>query len=193
MPQSTIFVQENLRKSYEISNRLTEDRKSYRAITIEDHRPDRVFQFFRNLENFSRFISGIKAVTVLSFTRSRLLAQLKSGLQTQWEVEIIEEIPGMMLAWKSIPDALVSFSGTVWFTRSARGKGTIVTMTMDYDLPTGRNSELAPFFNGDDPEFLVISNLHRLKAYLETGEIPTIEGQSSGREQLTHEFLNTRH
>lgn len=193
MPQSTIFNQDSIKINYEFSNRQTVDRKSYCAITIEDHRPEGIFQFFRNLKNFSRFMTGIKAVDMLSSSRSKMFAQLKSGMQIQWDVEISEEIPGMMLAWQSVPDAQVTCSGTVWFTRSPRGKGTIVTMAMDYDFPTGRTSELTPFFNGEDPELLAINNLRRLKAYLETGEIPTTQGQSSGREQLTLEFKYTRH
>jgi uncharacterized membrane protein len=53
---------------------------------------------------------------------------------------------------------------------------------MDYSVPGGKLTEFLTFFSGESPDILILTNLHRLKAFLETGEIPTTEGQSSGRE-----------
>ena len=57
-------------------------------------------------------------------------------------------------------------------------------MNMDYSVPGGKITELIAKMRGEDPDSLAIINLKRLKAFLETGEIATIEGQPSGREEL---------
>ncbi|CAN5804132.1 hypothetical protein BH18ACI4_BH18ACI4_13640 [soil metagenome] len=52
---------------------------------------------------------------------------------------------------------------------------------MNYNVPGGRvMAALARLF-GQAPEQLVTEDLRRLKQIMETGEIATIEGQSSGR------------
>jgi len=68
---------------------------------------------------------------------------------------------------------------------------------MTYHVPGGRLTELAGQAAGEDPYSLTLTNLRRLKAYLETGEIPTIEGQPSGRDKgskkLSNQELSTVH
>lgn len=189
MPQSTFLIQENLRKNYRTNGSITEDKKSYRAIIIEDHRPDEVFIFFRNLENLPFFIKGLKSISILSPVLSHWEVQLKSGAKAQCDVAIIEEIPNVMLSWQSVTNAQITSSGSVWFRKGPSGAGTIVKLSMDFDLPGGKIAELSALLTGEDLDSLATTNLHRLKAFLETGEIPTIEGQSSGREALTHESL----
>jgi uncharacterized membrane protein len=72
--------------------------------------------------------------------------------------------------------------GAVWFVEAPAGRGTIVRLSLNYSVPGGKFSEWVTKLNGEDPDSLILLNLRRLKALLETGEIPTIEGQPSGRE-----------
>lgn len=193
MAQSNFFQQEYQRKSYKTFGRVVEAEKSYRSILIEDHRPDDIYQFFRNLENLSYFMKGIQTVRVDSPVRSHWVVQLKSGTKIEWDAEIFDEIPGIMISWQSLPQSEVVTSGSIWFSKAPRGKGTIVNLAMDYDLPNGKDTELSTLFAGEDPDSLALTNLHRLKAYLETGEVPTTEGQSSGRESINFDSMKTRH
>lgn len=160
------------------------DDKSRRAITIDGHAPAEVFQFWRNFQNLPHFMKGVSRIDNVAAGQTHWLVELPSGIRATWNAEITEEEPGVMIAWRSLPDSQVTTSGSVWFTATPDGKGTVVTLSMDYEIMGGRMSELATLLMGEDPDTLVRTNLRRLKAYLETGEIPTVEGQPSGREEL---------
>ena len=88
-----------------------------------------------------------------------------------------------MISWRSLPDSEVETKGSVWFTHSPRNEGTIVSLGMAYSIPGGKLTELLTKITAEDPNSLSNLNLRRLKAYMETGEVPTTEGQVSGREE----------
>lgn len=160
-----------------------QDRKTRCSITITGISPHEVYTFWRALENLPRFMDGIERVDVLSERRSRWVAQPKAGLQPEWEAEITQDLPGRMIAWESV-EGSVDTTGEVWFSEASGQRGTVVSLSMDYAVPGGKLTELAAMLIGQDPETVTRKNLHRLKAYLETGEIPTIQGQPNGRNEI---------
>ena len=159
------------------------DDKSHQVITIVGKSPAEVYAFWTDLENFPRFMKDITEVTHVSEGKSHWVFQLKSGFKVEWDAEIVEKREGIMLSWQSLPDSEVETKGSVWFTSAPRNEGTIVSLSMDYSVPGGKLTELLTKITAEDPNSLSKINLRRLKAYLETGEIPTTEGQSSGREE----------
>lgn len=166
--------------------RTDDDIKTQRAITIEDHTPEDVFDFWRNFHNLSYFMKGITSIEVLSPIKSRWTAKSKSGLELQWEAAITEEVPGRLIAWKSLPGSSVKIEGTVHFSAENHSEDeprAVVRLSMNYELPGGQLTEFATSLMAEDPDTLVQVNLRRLKAYLETGEVPTTEGQSSGEHE----------
>lgn len=193
MAQFNFIQQEYFRKNFGTIGRGVADKKTYRSITIEVHRPEDIYQFFRNFENLTYFMKGIQSIRVDSPVRSHWSVQLKSGSKVEWDADIIEEIPGVMISWRSLPEGTISSTGSIWLSKAPRGRGTIVNLTMDYDLPGGKIADLATLFAGDDLDSLALTNLYRMKAYLETGEVPTTEGQSSGRESINFDKMTTRH
>jgi uncharacterized membrane protein len=152
------------------------------AVTI-DRAPMDVFNFFRNFENLPLFMKDLTLVEVFSDKRSRWRVALKSGAKVEWDAEIINEIPGRSISWRSLEDSSVKTLGTVNFATAPAGLGTVVSLNMEYSIPGGKLTEFALLFTGETPEMLVLTNLKRLKALLETGEIPTTEGQPSGRDE----------
>ncbi len=152
------------------------------SITI-GREPQEVFAFWRDFKNLPLFMKDLAEVQILSEKTSRWVVKLKSGFRTEWDAEIVEELPGQMIAWQSLEGSSVETSGRVWFLKSPGGRGTIVRLMMSYHVPGGKLAELAGKFTGEDPYNLTLTNLRRLKAYLETGEIPTTEGQPSGRDE----------
>lgn len=152
------------------------------AITINKE-PLEVYTFFRDFENLPFFMKDLTAVEVLSNTRSHWTVVLKSGAKVEWDAEIIGETPGKSISWISLEGSPVSTRGTVTFTKAPGRLGTEVSLFMDYSIPGGKLSEFALLFTGETPGLLVLSNLKRLKALLETGEVPTTEGQTSGRDE----------
>ncbi len=159
------------------------DDKSHQVITIFGKSPAEVYAFWTNLENFPLFMKDISEVVRISEGKSHWVFRLHSGLKVEWDAEIIDKKEGLMMSWQSLPDSEVETKGTVWFTHAPRNEGTIVSLSMDYSVPGGRLTELLTKLTAEDPNSLSKINLRRLKAYMETGEIPTTEGQSSGREE----------
>ena len=143
--------------------------------------PEEVYSFWRDLTHLPQFMKGISSIDVLSEKNSKWKVKLKDGIVAVWEAEIVSDVPGEMIAWKSTDHSNVKTEGKVWFKPASGKLGTEVTLFMDYDLPGGRATELLTALSGEDPETLTLTNLKRLKALLETGEIPTTEGQASGR------------
>jgi uncharacterized membrane protein len=147
-------------------------RKSRNSITIAKE-PEEVFTFWRNFGNLALVMKGFARIEVHSKTKSHWVARMESGRQTEWDAEITREIDGRLISWKSTEGSHVRSEGTVEFERAPAGRGTVVRLTMDGSVPRAEDA--------DQADQIVQTDLKRLKAYLETGEIPTVEGQSSGR------------
>jgi uncharacterized membrane protein len=94
---------------------------------------------------------------------------------------MVNDIPGELIAWKTVADPDVAHAGSVHFTPAAGGRGTVVRMVMDYEPPGGRFTALAAKFIGESPDQKIRAALSRLKMLLETGEVATTKGQTSGR------------
>ena len=56
-------------------------------------------------------------------------------------------------------------------------------VVLNYNPPGGKAGTLFAKLFGQEPGQLVERNLRRFKQLIETGEIPTVEGQTSGRLQ----------
>jgi hypothetical protein len=69
----------------------------------------------------------------------------------------------------------------VKFQDAPGGGGTEVHVTLSYLPPSGKASAVLATLFGSDPESEVREDLRSFKAILETGETPTIKGQTSGR------------
>jgi hypothetical protein len=68
-----------------------------------------------------------------------------------------------------------------WLGASAGpDRGTVVSVEMQYDPPGGNIGAALAKLLGSDPEKQIAEALRRFKQLLETGEIPTTEGQSAG-------------
>lgn len=144
--------------------------------------PQEVFDFWRDFQNLPTFMKDLAEIRVITDKESHWTLRFSAGVTVEWDAVIVDEFPGQMISWRSLEDSQVQTSGTVRFEAAPAGRGTIVRLQMSYRIPGGKLTELAGKVTGEDPYNLTLTNLRRLKAYLETGEIPTTEGQSSGRD-----------
>lgn len=176
---------ENQKNKKTLRGRYHEDDTSRYAVTIG--RPQQeLFQFWRNFENLARFMKDVKTINVLSEKKSHWEVQIKSGplkgRTAKWDAEITNERPGEMIAWRTLPDSEVEMTGAIWFSPAPFGRGTVVSLDMDIKPPGGILTEFVTAFTGESPNLLIQTNLARFKALMETGEVPTTDGQPSGRE-----------
>lgn len=156
----------------------------HRSITI-GLPPSEVYAFWRKLENLPRFMENLVSVTELDARRSRWVAKGPAGKNVEWDAEIINEEPGSLIAWRSLPGAQIEQAGTVRFQAAPGGRGTIVRVKMQYHPPGGALGRKIAHLFGRAPEQQMVSDLHRFKQLLETGEIARTQGQSAGRETST--------
>ena len=71
--------------------------------------------------------------------------------------------------------------GAVTFKDAPGDRGTEIHVELDEDARPGKLGEVVQKVTGDEPMAKAKDILRRFKAKVETGEVPTIEGQPSGR------------
>jgi uncharacterized membrane protein len=149
------------------------------AVTIAQPR-EKVFEFLRQLENLPRVMRHLISVDTLENGRSHWVAQGPAGYEVKWDAEVINEIPGELVAWKSLPGSDVDQAGSVRFRDAPGGRGTEVRVELQYNPPAGIVGAYVARLFGREPEQEIAADLQRLKQFLETGEVATTQSQSRG-------------
>jgi uncharacterized membrane protein len=153
-----------------------------RAVTV--NRPkDELYQMWRNFENLPRFMKYLETVQLddRDTGRSHWVAKGPLDRRIEWDAEVIEERENELLVWKSLPGSMVESMGRVEFVEAPGGRGTIVHVSMEYNPPAGSLGAAFAKLFGREPGYQIKEDLRRFKQIAETGDIPTVEGQSSGR------------
>ena len=143
--------------------------------------PDELFSFWRRLENLPSFMKHVDSVETLDSTRSHWRVRAPGGTHVEWDAEIVEEEPGRLIAWRSLPGSEIENGGSVRFRPATGNRGTVVEVTLFYAPPGGKAGAGLAKILGEEPQMQVREDLRRFKQLNETGEIPTTEGQPSGR------------
>jgi uncharacterized membrane protein len=150
------------------------------SIAIDRSREE-LFRFWRNFSNLPLFMKNLESVTELDQTRSHWVAKGPAGIRIEWDAEIYNEEENQLIAWRSLENADVVNAGSVRFQAGPQGHGTFVRVTMNYNPPAGEVGAGLAQLLGAEPAQLIKEDLRRLKQVMEAGEIPTTEGQPSGR------------
>jgi uncharacterized membrane protein len=151
-----------------------------KAITI-DKSPEELYRFWRHFENLPRFMVHLKSVQRSDHRRSHWVARAPLGTTAEWDAEITEERDNELIAWRSLEGARIPNQGRVGFQRAPGARGTEVRVTLAYAPPMGKLGTTVAKLFGEEPGQQLDEDLRRLKCLMEAGEIPTIEGQASGR------------
>lgn len=148
--------------------------------------PSEAYQFWRKFENLPQFMRHIESVNIIDQNRSEWQAIGPLGKRIHWTAEIVRDKENEVIAWNSLPESDISVDGIVKFSPAAGNRGTVITAIVVYTPPAGAAGRALAKLLGKDPSFLMRQDLRRLKALIETGEIPTTDGQSHGpRSRLT--------
>jgi uncharacterized membrane protein len=125
-----------------------------------------LYAFWRALENLPRVMEHLQSVTVLDERRSRWVATGPLGTTVEWEAEIINEVPGKVIGWRSIEGSTVVTAGSVNFDEE--GQGTNVRVRLQYDPPGGKLGAWVAWAFGEEPSVQVDRDLRRFKELMET-------------------------
>jgi uncharacterized membrane protein len=140
-----------------------------------------VYQFWREFQNFPRFMRHLESVEVLGERRSRWRAKGPAGRTVEWEAEMLEDRQDEWIAWRSLPGSQIENSGSVRFSPAPGARGTELRVQLQYSPPAGRLGRGIAWLFGEEPEQQIHDDLHRFKQLMETGEIALSDGPSLWR------------
>ncbi len=155
-----------------------------RAHTIQTINADRqtLYRLWRDVTKAPKFQEYVVSVTSVSPTRSTWTfgdPEDTDGKRFSYDTEVYEDIPGEKIAWRSV-DTAFEEHGEVQFTDAPNGRGTIVTLQENMSAPGGRLSIAAAALTRRTPRQIVIEDLRHFKELAESGEIPSVVGNSHG-------------
>jgi uncharacterized protein YndB with AHSA1/START domain len=130
------------------------------GLTI-NRKPDELYAIWKNLDRLPQFMTWVESVRNLGNGRSHWKVKTPVGKTIEWDAEIVEDVPGHRIAWRSLPGASVPSFGQITFIAAPGGRGTEVLLEMQVAAPLGKTIAGAEA-KGD---------LRRFKQVMETGEI----------------------
>jgi uncharacterized membrane protein len=152
-----------------------------RSIAINSE-ADRLYRFCREFSNLPMIIGYADSVSENGNQQLRWRAGSSTGQAVEWDTRIVEDRPNELISWRSADSAPIEHGGSIRFLPRPDGHGTIVRVEVLIRPLKGTMSSFLRML-GSRPEFQITEGLRRFKALIETGEIPTTKGQSSGRPQ----------
>jgi uncharacterized membrane protein len=148
---------------------------------------DQLFRFWRNFEQLPRFMDHLVSVRQIDERRSHWVAKAPGRRTVEWDAEIINEIPGELIAWRTLGGAEVVSAGSVRFMLAPGGRGTEVQVRLQYDPPAGRIGATVAWLLGQEPSQVIREDLRRFKQLMEAGEVPTTKGQPRGKQSVLND------
>lgn len=139
-----------------------------------------VYGFWRRLENLPRFMVNLERVTDLGNGQSHWVAKGPAGTAVEWDAEIISDIHGKLISWRSLPKADIVTAGSVGFEPVRQGQSTQVDVHLQYEPPAGRMGSMVAWLAGREPSQTIREDLRRLKQVLEAGEIARAPAARAG-------------
>ena len=106
---------------------------------------------------------------------------LPLGQSLEWDTRVTEERPHELIRWGSLGGAQLPNESWIKFEPAPAGRGTVVTLHSEFRPPGGALGKAAAELFDAVPKTLVGKTLRRFKSLAETGEIPTLEHNPSGR------------
>lgn len=176
----------NVSVPYELGIRVDE------AITINRPRTE-VFQFWRKLENLAQFMEHVESVRELKGeNRSHWVARGPADRRVEWDAEIVNEIENELIGWRSLEGSDIANAGSVRFADAEGGRGTEVRVSLQYNPPGGTVGAFVARIFGEEPTSQIRKDLQRLRTKLESGVLPTTEGQPAGARKSEEDDRQTR-
>ena len=151
---------------------------------------DELYRQWRQLENLPKFMKHLDSVRQLDNRRSEWTARGPMGRTFSWQGEIVDESEGKYLVWRSMPGSPIENSGSVEFRLAPGNRGTEVIVAMHYGTVGKYLGSTMADLLGAVPTRVLREEVRGFKQLMEAGEVPTTEGQPSGRRARVAEMMN---
>jgi len=150
-----------------------------KSVTINKS-PSELYTFWHDFENLPKFMTHLESVKNTGEKTSHWKAKAPFGTSVEWDAELTSERENERIGWKSLEGSDIPNSGVVEF-KPTTNRGTEVRVTLTYEAPAGYLGSLVAKLFGEEPSQQVYGDLYRFKSLMESGEVITVEGQTSGR------------
>ncbi len=142
---------------------------------------EKVYAYWRDLKNLPNFMKHLSSIEITgSETSHWKWSVLKGQAEIEWDSEIVRDVPGALIAWRSKEGSTVAHTGEVSFRELPFNRGTEVRVLVNYHPPGGSVTDFLERILGESPQGELQEDLRRLRSLMEVGEIITVEGQSRG-------------
>lgn len=141
------------------------------SFTVDKPR-QKVYEFWRKLDNLPLFMKHLESVEELDSRRSHWVLKLPTNIaKVSWDAEIVKDEPGYMIGWSSLPGSTIDNAGKIRFRDNDTG-GTVVDVVITYQPPAGGfGASLAHVLN---PLFknMVVDDVQNFKQYMDIDNEP---------------------
>lgn len=126
----------------------------------------RVFGYWKNFENFPRFMDNIESIETTGSNTTHWKMKGPAGTTVEWDAETTYVEENKKIAWKSL-GGTIETHGAVLFEAIDEGR-TRITVGIEYNPPGGAIGEaVARLFN--NPEQQLKDDLLRFKQAVQSG------------------------
>jgi uncharacterized membrane protein len=134
--------------------------------------PDKLYAFWRDIEKLPLFMSNLQSVTVLDQRTSHWVANAPAGLLIDWDAEVVDDQPGKLIAWRTLPGSAVSNHGAISFEALPDNRGTCVHLSLEYLPSTEAIGAALARWLGGNPQVQIAQDLRRFKQMVEEAAPP---------------------
>ncbi len=150
-----------------------------RSMTINRSAED-LYNYWYDIEKAPLYMDYIEAVMKTGERTSHWIAQGPMKKTVEWNSELLQVVPNKSISWHVHGKPTTANAGKVNFDPAPSGRGTIVTLELDFlqfqgTLGTGIGNLI-----GHIPEKQALETLRHFKELMEAGEIATIKERPTG-------------
>lgn len=128
---------------------------------------DKVFQFWKNFENFPRFMENIESITVIGPELTHWKMKGPLGVPVEWDAKTLTVDEEKKISWQST-EGTIETHGAAVFKSVDEGR-THITVGLEYKAPLGVLGEtVAKILN--DPAKQLEEDLMRFKKVVQEGK-----------------------
>jgi len=133
--------------------------------------PNTLYRYWRDYNNLPKFMGRIESITDLGGGRSHWVASGPLGLRVEWDAELHNDMPGEMIAWRSLDGSQIDTAGSVHFGEAPGGGASLVRLNQKINPPGGKLGVAVAKLFGADPAAQLRDDLLRFKQLVESGQL----------------------
>lgn len=132
--------------------------------------PMDLYKVWRHFENLPIFMSYLEEVREIDDTRSEWTAKAPLGMVVRWKADIINDIPGELIAWQTVEGSGVDNAGSVRFEPFG-DDATVLKVTLRYDPPADMGGFAVAKLFGMDAQKQIERDLRAFKDAMEARSV----------------------